>query len=296
MSRIGWRAWVLCGCLLTAGVPASAQVAVRDDRGVTVRLAHAPQRIVSLLPSFTEALCALGACDRVVGTDRFSDWPEAVRRLPKLGGLEDAQVERIAALRPDVVVVEASTRVVDRLEALGLNVVALEARSHADVRRTLDLLGRMLGAPAQADAAWARIEAQIDQAARTVPASLRGQRVYFEVDSTPYAAGASSFIGETLVRLGLANIVAAELGAFPRLNPEFVVSARPDLILASQDNLADMPRRPGWATLVALQRQRVCAFARADYELIVRAGPRMGEAAQRIARCLSGLVERPQAH
>jgi iron complex transport system substrate-binding protein len=115
------------------GAPAVGQLALRDDRGVTVQLDRAPRRIVSLLPSLTETVCALGACDRLVGTDRFSNWPDSVASLPKLGGIEDAQIERIVALKPDVVLASTSARVTDRLESLGLKVLALESRDRADV-------------------------------------------------------------------------------------------------------------------------------------------------------------------
>jgi len=270
---------------------AHAQIELRDDRGATVTLARAPLRIVSLLPSLTESVCALGACARLVATDRFSNWPEGVRALPKVGGMEDAQIERIVALRPDVVLVSATARAIGRLEGLGLKVVALESRDHADVHRTLALLARMLGTP---DAA-ARIEADVERetgaAAARVPAALRGKRVYFEVDASLYAAGPGSFIGETLARLGLGNAIPAALGPFPKLNPEFVVRAQPDIIMATQQGLADMRKRPGWTTLRALATEQTCGFAGPRYELLVRPGPRMGEAATLLADCLAAIAK-----
>ena len=277
--------------LLAVGVQgaACAQIVLRDDRGATLILPAPPQRIVSLLPSLTESLCALGGCARLVGTDRFSNSPASVTALPKLGGLDDAQVERIVALKPDVVLAAASARVVDRLEGLGLHVLVLESRNHADVQRTLSMLAQLLGTPREAVRVWDAIERDMTEAARRVPAGLRGQRVYFEVDATPYAAGQSSFIGQTLTRLGLRNVVRAELGAFPKLNPEFVVRAQPDIVMAAQRSLADMPRRPGWAALRALQTGRTCGFTGDAYDVLVRPGPRMGEAALSLTACLSQL-------
>lgn len=269
---------------------AFAQVSVRDDRGVDVAWPTSPQRIVSLLPSLTESVCALGGCGRLVGTDRFSNAPASVLALPKLGGLEDAQVERIVALRPDVVLAAPSARVIERLEGLGLKVLVLESRDHADVQRTLKALARLLGAPAEADRVWAGIERDLAAAATRVPPPLRGRRVYFEVDATPYAAGASSFIGQTLARLGMANAIPPALGPFPKLNPEYVVRAQPDIVMAAQRNLDEMPRRPGWSTLRALQRRQRCGFDGAHYELLIRPGPRMGEAAGVLADCLAGLA------
>jgi iron complex transport system substrate-binding protein len=287
---------LLAGLALVLAAPVQAQLEARDDRGVTVQLAAPPQRIVSLLPSATESVCALGACARLVGTDRFSNWPASVRALPKLGGLEDAQIERIAALRPDLVIVASAARVVDRLEALGMRVVVLESRDHADVKRCLTTIARLLGTPAQAEQVWAAIEAETRAAAARVPPAWRGRRVYFEVDSTPYAAGASSFIGETLARLGLVNALPAELGPFPKLNPETLLRLQPDIVMADRVALASMPSRPGWAVLQALRDGRSCGFPGPRYELLLRPGPRMGEAAGVIADCLVALAARaPQA-
>lgn len=282
---IAWLLVGLCG-------PALAAFALRDDRGVTHRFERPPQRIVTLLPSLTETVCALGGCARLVGVDRFSNSPPQVRSLPKLGGLEDAQVERIAALRPEVVLAEPSARVIDRLEGLGLKVVIVDAKTHADVRRSLGMVAALLGAPDEAERAWARIQQSIEAAAARVPAGVRGQTVYFEIDSAPFAAGAGSFIGETLQRLHMGNVIAPALGPFPRLSPEFVVTARPDIVMAAQRNLDDMPRRPGWASLPALQRRRSCGFDLEHYEMLIRPGPRMGEAALHLADCLAGLDDK----
>jgi len=283
--------WALVA-VVTAGSSTSAiaQTMLRDDRGTVHRFDAPPQRIVSLLPSLTETICALGACARLVGTDRFSNWPASVRALPKLGGLEDAQVERIVALRPDVVLAARSARVIDRLESLGLQVVVVESQTHADVKRTASLLAQLIGAPAEAERLWDAIERDMRRAAARVPVYLRGQRVYFEVSSAPYAAGASSFIGETLARLGMGNVVPPEMGPFPKLNPEYVIRAQPDIVMAPRRDVESMAKRPGWQTLRAL-RGRSCGFDAERYELLIRPGPRMGEAALAMADCLASMEE-----
>lgn len=274
---------------LAASLAAPAQTTVVDDRGRSVTLARAPQRIVSLLPSLTESVCELGACARLVGTDRFSNWPEAVRALPKLGGIEDAQTERIVALKPDLVLVAVSARANDRLEALGLPVLALEPRNWAGTRRTVERLAQVLGTPQAGAALLARTEARIDAASARVPPALRGRKVYFEVAATPYAAGEASFIGELLTRLGLANIVPASMGPFPQLNPEFVVRAQPALVMASATALAEMQQRPGWRNLQALRQRQTCGFEAAPFDTLVRPGPRLADAAEAIAGCLAAL-------
>ena len=281
---------LLIGLCLGLSAVAQAAISVADERGHRLSFERPPQRIVSLMPSLTESVCALGACERLVGVDRYSNWPDAVRRLPRLGGLEDAQIEAIVALRPDVVLAARSSRAIERLEALGLKVLALEPVDHAELRAGLATLATLLGRPGQAEALWQQIDTQVRRATAQVPPAWRGQRVYFEVDAAPYAAGAVSFVGQTLAQLGLANIIGPELGPFPKLNPEFVLRAQPDLVMAVTHDLAAMPQRPGWSHLRALQRRRVCAFAPADYDMLVRPGPRLGEGALLIAACLSRLA------
>jgi iron complex transport system substrate-binding protein len=275
--------------LTVASLAAQAAVVVTDDRGRRVELAAPPQRVVTLMPSLTETVCELQACGRLVGTDRYSDWPASVKALPKLGGLEDTPIERLVSLKPDLVLAPVSSRAVDRLEALGLRVLALEPKSLADSERVFALLGRVLGDADAGPRLWAQMNQRLTAAAARVPPGWRGSRVYFEVASAPYAAGEASFVGETLARLGLGNIVPAAMGPFPKLNPEFVVRARPDLIMASASAVAEMPARPGWSALPALQGGRSCAFPTERYEMLVRPGPRLAEAAEVIAACLSSL-------
>ena len=279
----------LFSLLWLCAVPVQALTIV-DDRGVAVELARPPQRIVSLLPSLTEMVCELHACDRLVGVDSYSNWPAAVQKLPHVGGLEDANIEVIVSLRPDVVLLSASSRALARLEGLGLKVVALEPKTQADVQRVLRQVGQVLQVP-DAPALWTRIDQGVNAAARSLPAALRGTTVYFEVDGGPYAASESSFIGEMLTRLGAANVVPGALGPFPKLNPEFVVRADPQVIMISDRHAQALQDRPGWSRIRAIRDGRVCLFTPAQGDVLVRPGPRMAEAAQLMAQCLQGRLK-----
>ena len=261
---------------------------VTDDRGVTVTFAQTPQRIVSLLPSLTESVCAMEQCQRLVGVDRYSNYPASVQALPMLGGGLDPNIEGIVALKPDVVLVAASSRASSRLESLGLKVVALEPKTHADVRRVLQTLGVLLDVPDSqgAERLWRIIDSSVSAAAQSLSARAKNTRVYFEVNRGPYAAGESSFIGETLTRLGVKNVVPASLGAFPKLNPEFVVHANPDLIMIGNRSMQAMVPYPGWSSIKAVRDKRICVFGVEESDVVVRPGPRMAEAARIMARCL----------
>lgn len=264
----------------------AAGLQVTDDRGVTVELARPPQRIVSLLPSLTETVCELGQCHRLVGVDRYSNYPAAVQALPTTGGGIDPNIEAIVALKPDVVLMAMSSRGVQRLEALGLKVLALEPKRSTDVQRVMGTLGRLLEVP-DADRLWRAIDAGVLAAAQSLPPSARSLRVYYEVSTGGYAAGAGSFIGEMMARLGVQNVVDPALGPFPRINPEYVVRANPDLIMIGSRNVSGMAQRPGWAGMRALREQRVCVFTPEESDVLVRPGPRMAEAARIMAGCIA---------
>jgi iron complex transport system substrate-binding protein len=286
----GVRRWLAALALAALAAAAAAQpLRVVDDRGVAIVLPAPAQRIVSLVPSLTEAVCALDACDRLVGVDRFSNHPPAVQALPRLGGLEDPQIEALVRLRPDVVLAAKAHRALDRLQALGVRVVALETQNHADVRRSLEVVAAIIGRPDAGAHAWAAVQAQLQAAAARVPPGWRGRSVYMEVGATPWAAGAGSFVGQTLAGLGLANIVPEAMGPFPQLNPEFVVRAQPELVVAVAREARVMRARPGWGELPALQAGRVCAFEGPRWDLLVRPGPRLGEAALALADCIAAL-------
>lgn len=283
-----WTTRWLCavGALLCAGALHAAGLQVTDDRGVTVSLAQSPQRIVSLLPSLTETVCELGQCHRLVGVDRYSNHPASVRKLPQTGGGIDPNIEAIVALRPDVVLMATSSRGVQRLESLGLKVLAMEPKSSADAQRVMGKLGQLLEVP-DADRVWRAIDAGVMAAAQSLPASARSLRVYYEVSTGGYAAGTRSFIGEMMARLGVQNIVRPELGPFPRINPEYVVRENPDLIMIGSRNVQGMEARPGWRGMRAVREQRVCVFTPEESDVLVRPGPRMAEAARIMARCIA---------
>ena len=282
---------VLWHVLPAAPIVAKPLLQVRDDRGVQVAFSAVPKRVISLLPSLTESICVLGACEQLVGVDRYSNWPESVNALPKLGGLTDLQVEALFALKPDVVFAARSARALDRLEALGIKVVALESETLVDFQRSLGVLATLLQRQAQAEKLLSDLTRREQAARARVPAHWRGASVYFEVSSEPYAAGAGSFIGQVLTGLDLVNVVPANLGPFPKLNPEFVVRARPELIMASQAALQDIAARPGWDSIPAVAGAQFCGFGPAENDLLVRAGPRLAEGAERIADCLERLAK-----
>ena len=284
---MSWHRLLILGLLALGGSAASAWE-LRDDSGQTVRFDAAPQRIISLLPSLTETVCALGQCAKLVGVDRYSNFPQSVRALPQVGGGLDPQVEAIVALKPDLVLVSNSSPGAQRMRGLGLKLLALEPRNFADATRVVRVLAQGLAVDT-APAVVQSMERDMRAAVQAVPAPALGKSVYFEVNPGPYAASESSFIGETLTQLGLKNIVPASLGAFPKINPEMVVRAQPDVILVGDNEVDDLSKRPGWSALAAIRAKRICVFDKQDSDTLVRPGPRMATGAMRVAQCLQRL-------
>jgi iron complex transport system substrate-binding protein len=279
---------VIVATLLASQAHSHEPIVLRDATHQELRLDAPPKRIVSLLPSLTESVCELGECARLVATDRYSNWPESVRTLPKAGGLEDVQVEQIVRAAPDIVLLAHAPRLLDRLQSLGVVTFEFDAQNYPDIARNISTLGVMLGIAERAKS----LNAQIEHAVTTVAAEARGRLagraplVYYEVDNGPYGAGPDSFIGEELTRLGARNILTPELGPFPKLNPEYVVRANPDVVLISPTEAPNLAHRPGWSQIRALREHRICSFPPEVRDTIVRPGPRIATGLQALADCL----------
>lgn len=270
--------------------PIAYAVSVVDDRDITIEVKRAPMRIVTLLPSLAESVCALNACERLVGTDNFADWPAQVKALPKLGGLYDASVEAIVRLKPDLVLAGKSTRITSRLESLGIQVIALEPKNLSDVKRSLHVIAQALHLPQpdeQAKAVWSSAMQSLELAAKSLPSDVLGNTIYFETSTGGYAAGESSFMGGVISKLGLRNIIDKSMGAFPQVNPEFVVRANPHWIVLAEPLAQSLSQRPGWRDMAAMKSNRLCKLTMAQGNVLVRPGPRIGEAAQVLVNCFN---------
>jgi iron complex transport system substrate-binding protein len=273
-------------------VSSPGPVSIVDDRGRRVQLARTPQRIVSLLPSLTEMVCALQVCDRLVAVDRSSNFPATVQRLPNAGGLEDANVELIVALKPDLVLLASSARVTERLERLGLTVMALEPKSQAQAKQAYLKIGAVLAVP-EAASQWQALDEALLAARDAMPRTAVGALTYVEVASDPYAASEASFMGELLTQVGWRNVVPPSMGPFPKLNPEWVVQSNPSVIVTTASSAASLRARPGWAGIDALKQQRVCELRGADADAFSRPGPRLADAAWALVRCAQSWANGP---
>ena len=270
-----------------AVAPAYALTVMGDD-GVALTLSKPATRVVTLLPSLAEVVCDLGACDRLVGIDRYTNWPPETAKATVVGGGLDPQLEAILRLRPDLIVMAPSARVIARLRDLGLPVLALEPKRMADLARTYRALGEALGMT-DADARFTQLQSDLGVLKRSVDASWLGARVYFEVSDELYAAGPDSFVGELLTSLGFGNAIAGGLGPFPKISPEWVVRANPDVLVVSEQTVGRLTQRPGWSGMQAITKKQVCAMPQVQADALVRPGPRLVSGAQWLVRCINQL-------
>ena len=283
-------AWMWVAQAAGAGATGGPARSVVDDRGQALAPPARVVRLVSLSPTLTESVCVLGACDRLVGVDRFSNWPESVTNLPRLGSLGSFNVEAVAALRPDLVLMAGDGPLVKQLERLSVPVLVLSPQRHADVANTLARLARVLGLPpARAQQVWENIRRELHDLAESLPTRDRGLRTWVEIDPAPWLAGPDSFLGETLALLGLANVVPAGSAPFVPMSREWALQADPQLFVISdpqRQGLAALRARPGWSRLPALREGRVCLFDGPDLDALVRPGPRLAEGARLLRDCV----------
>ncbi|MDI3317485.1 MAG: cobalamin-binding protein [Bacillota bacterium] len=264
---------------------------VVDDLGRSVLIERAPRRVVSLGPSNTQILFAVGAGRRVVGVDKFSTEPAAAQSLPKVGGLTDPDFEAIVARRPDLVLTTDinAQQVVQRLDSLHIPVLVLNPKNLEDVHRGIRLVGRVLDLQAGAAAVVRSMEAkerQVEARVADIPASQR-VKVYYEVwDNPEMTAGPGSFIDDLIRRAGGVNVADDATSPWPNYSVEKIVAHDPDVILtpfASGYQQLLHGQRPAWNSIRAVRRHRVYLVPQ---NLVSEPGPDLVQALELIARDL----------
>lgn len=272
----------------------AASIRVVDDAGRALELAAPARRIVSLVPSVTETIVALGAADRLVARTRY-DLDPALAHLPSLGGGLDPSLEGIVALRPDLVIAwnARDDRVlVPRLRAADVDVYMAEIQDTTAVFATLDRIGLLLDVPERADSVAGALRDTFAAVATDVPPGPRPTALYLIAEDPPRTAGPRTFIGQAIE-------IAGALPAFPELSADWptvaleaVMARSPDVIvlpvgedLPARDVLAG---RAGWRDLAAVREGRIVEI---DADLLARPGPALGRAARVLREGLSAVME-----
>lgn len=256
---------------------ASATVAVVDDSGNTVTLAAPAQRIVSLAPHATELLFATGAGKQLVGVSEYSDFPAAAKQLPSVGGSGQLDIERIVSLKPDLIVAWGSgnnQRQLARLRKLGLTVFESEPRSFEAIANSLERLSTLVGRDE------GRIQAQrFRQQLQTLRQHYAGRSpvtVFYQIWSTPIMTLNDTHIVSQAIKLcGGVNVFGQLKPLVPTISREAVLTANPDVIIASDEKRNGLER---WRSFKHMQAVANGNLMTVDGGVMNRAGPRVMEA------------------
>ena len=244
-------------------------------------------RIVSLAPSLTEIAYAAGAGAALVGTVEYSDYPAEARDLPRVGDGWSVDIERVLALRPDVVLAWSSgtpQATIERLEAVGLRVVTVPTFRLADVSAALRLVGRLAGTPAIAGEAARRFDDEIDRLRRQhVGTSVL--TVFIQIDDQPlFTVGGRHVLSEVVELCGGRNVFADLAQVAPQVDVEAVLARDPQVILSTDDTVADPAAM--WRRWPQLESVRAATIYPLPSDLVARATPRLAQGVAATCRAL----------
>jgi iron complex transport system substrate-binding protein len=281
-----------------AAAPTADARTVTDPLGRRITIPASPQRIVALAPSVTEIIFALGQGHRLSGATRYSDYPEAAHKLPKVGSYVQLDLERIVALNPDlcIAVKDGNPKaVVDRLASLGIPVYAVDPRNLDAVLDAMIAVGDLLGVHDQANALVADLHARIQAVEERRRYLEHPPTVFFQIGIAPIVSvGSDTFIHELVELAGGINLAAGPV-PYPRFSREEVMALRPEMIIITsmaREGTFEEARRE-WARWTHMPATRNNRIYLVDSNLFDRASPRLVEGLENLADILHGVIRRP---
>jgi iron complex transport system substrate-binding protein len=263
-------------CLLAFN--ARAGITVPDDDGNLVTVARPAQRVIAMAPHVTEMLFAAGAGDKIVGAVSYSDYPEAAKRIPQIGSNRQVDMERVIAMKPDLIVVwmhGSSERQIDQLRQLGIPIFHSEPRKLDDIPDSLARLGKLLGTEAVANGAAAelrtRLAALASQYANRAPV-----RMFYQVWDKPlYTLNGGHIVSDAMRLCGGENIFAKMKVTAPVVSVEAVLQEDPEAIFSSAERSESDGGVNLWKPFPSMTAVRRGNLFRIDGNLLNRSGPRM---------------------
>ena len=288
MESIVLRSLLAAVLLLACGI-ARAEITVKDDTGATVRLAQPARRIITLAPHMAESLFAAGAGDKLVGVVEYSDYPEVVKKIPRVGGYTRLDLEAIAALKPDLIIAWLSGNApahVDKLRALGFPVYVSQPDRIEDVAAELERFGALAGTGKVANAAAAQLRERLASLQQRY-GKRPGVRTFYQVWKQPLSTIGGRQIISSVIRLCGGENVFEKLDAMaPTVSVEAVIAANPEAIVASgmddaRPEWLDDWRR--WTSITAVARNNLFFI---PPQLIQRHTPRLLDGAEMLCQHL----------
>jgi len=271
--------------------PTPTVVTAVDDAGGTVEIEGIPQRIISLAPSNTEILFALGLGKKMVGVTDFCDYPEEAKAVEKIGGIEP-NLEKLVSLDPGLILaIGGDPELISKLEELGLTVAVLNPSDLEGIYRGIELVGKAAGVDEAAAELVAEMREQVDEVTAKTQEVAERPKVFYELDATdptkPYSAGPGTWHDQFIRLAGGTNIAATAEMQWVQFSTEQIIAQNPDIIVLGDAAWGVMPEsvaeRPGWEVIAAVQNGAICPI---DDNLIARPGPRVVEGIKTLAEII----------
>lgn len=274
--------------------PAADSTTIIDVAGRSVMIAGLPQKIISLAPSNTEILFALGLGPQILAVDDFSDYPAEAKGLPKVGGSNGTyNFEQIVAFEPDLVLVGGLTppEVVKQLEDLKLTVVVANSAetTFESILTDIGLVGQITGRASEAEQLTAALRQRFEEIKAKAATASTKPRVYWEIDATdaakPYTVGPGNFVNDLIAVAGGINVFSDVESPFPQVGLEQVAAANPEVIILADAaygiTVESVLARPGWGEIAAVKQKQVYPI---DDNLVSRPGPRIVDGLEAVAK------------
>jgi len=285
---------LLVGCMAPTPLPQPTPepLTLTDSRGQEVQVPREVKRIVSLAPSNTEILFALGLGDRVVGVTTLCDYPQEAKAIEKVGDLMSMNVEKIVSLSPNLVLaIEGMPEVVAKLEEVSIAVLVLQPTDLESIYHTIELVGQAAGAEEAAQELLASMREGVEAVTAKVEGVEKRPKVFYELDATdpakPYTAGPGTWHDQFIRLAGGVNIAGEADMPWVQFSTEEIIAQDPAIIVLGDANYGvtaeDVAQRPGWEVIAAVRKGAVYPI---DDNLISRPGPRVVEGIEALARII----------
>lgn len=274
--------------------PDTTGISLLDDFGNEVKLEGPAQRIISLAPSNTEILFAIGAGDRVIGVTTFDDYPEEVLEIEKIGDFNGMNLERIIELEPDLVISygEGITEETQRLVEAGIQIAGFEPESIEEILETIERIGLLTGNSSEAEVLSQEMlekEAELIDKVK----GLESKKVFYEIWHEPLmAAGPGSFVDQLILLAGGVNVAGDAESEYPQFDLEQLIERNPQVYLTANDlpeKTADsIKERPGYENIDAIMNGQIYLL---DGNIMSRPGPRIIEALEILIKAIHPEIE-----
>jgi len=253
-------------------------------------------RVVSLAPSITEVLFAIGLDENdILGATTLCNYPGAASKIPKLGSLNTVSIEKLVSLKPDHVFLigDRGSPIYKSIRSAGLDALAINPQSFEEMFEAINKIGGLVGKKEEARKLIASLRGRLKVLEAGMTRITRPKKVYVEIWPDPMiSAGKNSIVNEAIKRAGGINITGTSAMLYPRINQEFVIRSDPDMIILGyrvpqdEDIVKKIAARPGWENMKALKNGAVITTINPDE--LLRSGPRIVDAVEKINRLLYG--------